>query len=84
MTTTIAERLIGDLAPLHLDAREIHVWSIPIDVGGDDVPGLMALLSSPEQERAQRYIIESVQQRFMATRAALRAGVGDVGLRARR
>src|SRR5262245_40841541 len=76
MTTTVAERLIGDLAPLHLDAREIHVWSIPIDVGADAASGLMVLLPSSEQERAQRYVIDSVRQRFVATRAALRLLVG--------
>src|SRR5262245_49283262 len=76
MTTIVAEGFVGDLAPLHLDAGEIHVWSIPIDVVGDAMPGLMALLSSSEQERARRYVFESVQRRFVAARAALRLLVG--------
>ena len=46
MTTIVAERFVGDLAPLHLDARDIHVWPIPIDVGvnliGPTLPQLEA------------------------------------------
>src|SRR5262245_337150 len=76
MAAIVAERFVGDLTPIHLEAREVHVWSMSIDVGSDAVPGLMALLSPPEQERAQRYVIDSVRQRFVAARAALRMLVG--------
>jgi 4'-phosphopantetheinyl transferase len=76
MTAIVAERFVRDLTPLHLEAREIHVWSIPIDVSSDTMLGLLALLSPSEQERAQRYVIESVQRRFVAARAALRLLVG--------
>jgi 4'-phosphopantetheinyl transferase len=76
-TTMVAQRLERDRAPLRLDAREIHVWSIAIEPGSDAVPGLMALLSLSEQQRARRYIFESVQRRFIAARAALRVLVGS-------
>jgi len=76
MATIVAERIGRNRPPLHLETREIHVWSMPIDIGEDRLPGLMALLSSPEQERARRYVFESVQRRFVATRAFLRLLVG--------
>jgi 4'-phosphopantetheinyl transferase len=76
MATNAADHRVRDRPPLHLEAREIHVWSVPIDIGGDEMPRLMALLSSAEQERARRYVFESVQRRFVAARAALRLLVG--------
>src|SRR6185436_12686214 len=76
VATIVAKHIVRDRPPLRLEPREIHLWSIPIDVGADAVPGLMPLLSSSEQQRARRYIFESVQQRFVAARAALRLLVG--------
>jgi 4'-phosphopantetheinyl transferase len=76
MATIVAEHIAQARPPLRLEAREIHVWSIPIDIGDDAMPELVALLSSSEQQRAERYIIDSARRRFVAARASLRLLVG--------
>jgi len=62
----------GD-APLDLDADEIHVWRAELDQPEATVERLGQTLSTDEQERAQRFVLERVRTRFVVGRGLLRA-----------
>jgi 4'-phosphopantetheinyl transferase len=56
--------------------RDIHIWSVPLDVDAEALPRLNALLCEEEQARARRYVFERDRRRFVAARAALRINLG--------
>jgi 4'-phosphopantetheinyl transferase len=63
---------------------EVHLWRIRLDLPGPTLAGLAAVLSSDEQERADRFIRQQDCDRFVACRGALRSILGRyAGLPAR-
>lgn len=63
-------------APPQLQAGELHIWKIELDCGDGRWQPLMALLSSDEQIKADRYRFENLRRRFVLGRATLRKLLG--------
>lgn len=57
-------------------ADEIHVWRAELDQPEDVVERLSRALSPDEQERARRFLLERVRERFVVGRGLLRAILG--------
>jgi 4'-phosphopantetheinyl transferase len=63
-------------SPLNLNADEVHVWAILLDVAEASLKRFAELLSAYERERAERFHFEHVRRRFIASHGALRQLVG--------
>ena len=59
-----------------LAANEVHVWAAPLDVSAALRKRLAATLSADERERADKFKIENLRQRFVTGRGALRDVLG--------
>lgn len=59
-----------------LDPNNVHIWKISLTPPPPQLPELHKLLSSDEQDRAQRMKFRQPQQTFIITRAVLRLIVG--------
>jgi 4'-phosphopantetheinyl transferase len=59
-----------------LPRDSVQVWSVALDLPGNQVAQLHQLLSPDEQERAQKFRFARHRRRFVAARAALRFIVG--------
>ncbi len=57
---------------LILEGGEVHVWRAELNLPGALFPGLRALLSAEEQEKAARFYFERDRRRYIAAHAALR------------
>ncbi|MBI3896806.1 MAG: 4'-phosphopantetheinyl transferase superfamily protein [Gammaproteobacteria bacterium] len=75
-------RLISDTFPndaldrLQLPADEVHVWQTDLEPAESEVTILQELLSTDEQERAQRFLRAQHRQYFTVARATLRRLLG--------
>lgn len=58
---------------LHLPARDVHVWRVPLDLSPQRREGLAMALSEDERERAEHFYFERHRHRFIVARGALRA-----------
>ena len=56
-----------------LPPGEVHVWRIALDPPAETLPGLKALLSDDERDRAGRFYFEGDRARYVVAHAALRA-----------
>lgn len=61
---------------LTLLKNEIHVWHTPLDVPAYRIQELGKLLSSDEQERAEKFYFERHRRRFTVARGLLRTILG--------
>jgi 4'-phosphopantetheinyl transferase len=55
-----------------LDASEVHIWQVHLDVRPDRVECWRRLLSQDEIERADRFYFDRDRTRFIAARSAMR------------
>lgn len=55
-----------------LTAKDVHVWAIALDVDEAAVASHAALLSTDEQQRAERFYFEHLRRRFTVSHGALR------------
>ena len=62
---------------MELGAREAHVWLVSLDVSPARRRRLASLLSADERERASRYRVAAVRDRFVVARASLREILGS-------
>lgn len=62
--------------PPQLQAGELHIWKIALDLDDGQWQPLMALLSNDEQIKADRYRFEKHRRRYILGRAALRNLLG--------
>ncbi|VAX07366.1 hypothetical protein MNBD_GAMMA26-2639 [hydrothermal vent metagenome] len=56
------------------EPQQLHLWQIDLATGSRD---LHTLLSTDEQERAQRYLSDQDRNRFIRTRSAVRTILGN-------
>jgi len=56
--------------------REVHVWSVPLEVTDDAQRELETVLSEQERRRAGQYVFEHDRRDFIAGRATLRIVLG--------
>lgn len=61
---------------LHLAAREVHSWCVPLDVPPDAYDILHASLSCEERTRSARFRSEQDRRRFVVAHGALRGLLG--------
>ena len=55
-----------------LAAGDVHVWSLPLDIGQSSLASVTELLSPDEKKRADRFRFEVHRNRFVAGRGLLR------------
>jgi 4'-phosphopantetheinyl transferase len=60
----------------HLVERQIHLWSVCLDLFPERLADLSAVLSSDERARARRFAAETISNRFIAARGSLRLLLG--------
>jgi 4'-phosphopantetheinyl transferase len=58
-------------------AREVHVWTVDLDLPAERVGALGGVLSEDELLRAAAFKVEHGRRAFVVTRAALRTLLGD-------
>jgi 4'-phosphopantetheinyl transferase len=61
---------------LALPVDEIHVWSVPLTVGPEQLFRLGKLLDAEEQDRARRYVHVRSREQYVIARAVLRILLG--------
>ncbi len=61
------------LGPLSLPEDEVHLWRVDLESIRSEESHWQELLSSDERQRASRFHFDGDRQRFIATRALLRA-----------
>jgi len=59
-----------------LAGGEVHVWSLPLDIGQGSLASVTESLSPDERKRADRFRFEVPRKRFVAGRGLLRAILG--------
>jgi 4'-phosphopantetheinyl transferase len=59
-----------------LAAGEVHVWSLPLDIGKSSLANVAEFLTPDERERADRFRFEVLRNRFVVGRGLLRAVLG--------
>jgi len=60
------------LDSLRLEAGELHIWRVPLDLDPERLERLAAHLDADEERRARRFVRRRHGQRFRAGRGALR------------
>ena len=60
------------LDSLRLEAGELHIWRVPLDLDPERLERLAAHLHADEERRARRFVRRRHGQRFRAGRGALR------------
>lgn len=63
--------------PLVLSPGDVHVWRVALDQPGKQRDSLRDVLSNDEHARAERFLIERVQKRFIVSRGVLRQVLGE-------
>ena len=58
--------------PISLNADEVHVWQVPLEMAQSDLNYFYSILSPEERNRAARLIDVRLQERFIAARGWLR------------
>ena len=61
---------------LHLRARALHLWNVPLDLAESSIRRCEALLSADERARAGRFIRPCDRRRYIVAHAALRLLLG--------
>lgn len=62
--------------PPKLNAAEVHVWAVPLDVEEAALKLFAELLSADERQRAERFHFDHIRRRFIASHGALRQLLG--------
>src|SRR5215207_6981176 len=68
----VFEAITNEHAPAMSGDREVHLWSVTVDIPADAQSRSLALLCDRERERARRFVSEAERRRFVVARAALR------------
>ena len=76
-TQTMMDSLVSLKIPeREMAAGEVHVWSLPLDLGQSSLASVTEFLSPDERTRADRFRFEVHRDRFAAGRGLLRAILG--------
>ncbi|MFY9555865.1 MAG: 4'-phosphopantetheinyl transferase superfamily protein [Blastocatellia bacterium] len=59
-----------------LSRKQVHLWRLPLNLGGPDLHRLQQTLASDERARAERFYFERDRRRFIAARGQLRMILG--------
>ncbi|HBY78424.1 MAG TPA: 4'-phosphopantetheinyl transferase, partial [Cyanobacteria bacterium UBA11148] len=70
--TTLSTQWCPPTTDLSLSAGDVHVWRTELDLPIEQIENLAQILSTDEQQRADRFYFERDKKHFIAGRGILR------------